>query len=128
MRLAFALLVCTVIGSAGCWRDSAVPVAEPTPTPEPSVSAAPTRSACRELGEHVATLVQTAEEPSLAAHADQLSRILERRCATDGWSVELKTCLTTAETLDAAERCEQFATDEQRHTLDDDLAGLGGED
>jgi hypothetical protein len=128
MRLALALLVCTVTGSSGCWRDGATPVAEPSPTSEPSVSAAPTRTACRELGEHVATLVQTAEDRSLAAHAEQLERILESRCATDGWSVELKTCLTTAESLDAAERCEQYATDEQRHTLDDDLAGLGGED
>jgi hypothetical protein len=128
MRLAIALLVCTATGSAGCWRDGATPIAEPVPTSDPPISMAPTRTACGELGEHVAMLVQTSEDSSLAAHAEQLARILERRCATDGWSVELKTCLTTAESLDAAERCEQYATDEQRHTLDDDLAGLGGED
>jgi histone H3/H4 len=131
MRLPIALLVCGVSGSWGswgCWRDGATPVLEPAPTSAPAISMAPVRTACRELGDHVAALAQTAPDEALAAHADQLARIIERRCATDGWSSELKDCLTSAEAIDVAERCEQFATEEQRHALDEDIERLGGED
>jgi hypothetical protein len=127
MRLAIALLVCGT-GSSGCWRDSAPPVVEPAPTSSPAVSAAPTRTVCRELGDHVAMLARAAEDQVLAGHADQLALIIEDRCASDRWSVELKDCLSVAETVDVAERCERFATEEQRAALDDDISRMGGED
>jgi hypothetical protein len=66
------------------------------------VTNVPPHLACAVLGPQVATIVQTA-----GMHADvtDLPQQIEAACNVGNWPLELRTCFSTATTVDALQAC-----------------------
>lgn len=110
----------------GCSRggETAKPKTEPVPVARVTGDAT-----CEQVAEHSHALMMTAgSDEKLRVRADQIAKIVIRRCNADGWSVELRNCLGSAKTPDATERCEDLATEEQEEALEKETELLEGDD
>jgi hypothetical protein len=110
-----------LLAVAGCWRGD---VRETTPGPsaddKPLATAQP-GAPCAEVASHVRDVMAASNEGPVARRAEQYRELIERRCNTDGWSMELKRCLVGAPTLDDTNGCEQLATPDQQKALEHDV-------
>lgn len=119
MRVLVLIVLC------GCWRDAgpAAPV-EPTPPPStPMTSSRPARSRCGAASTNIRVVVRESTL-SIAARADDVADVIQRRCTEDSWSPELIDCLARIATIDDADACEQLATPEQSKAVDDEIDQL----
>jgi hypothetical protein len=119
MRVLLLIVLC------GCWRDAApaTPV-EPTPSPViPTTSARPTSSRCSAASTNIRAVVRESSL-SIAARADDVADVIQRRCIEDSWSSELIECLAHVAKIEDADDCEPLATAEQSKAIDDDIDQL----
>jgi hypothetical protein len=108
-------IACTLLVVAGCWRGGAETEAEQ-----------PTRrrvkgATCEQVSGNVHAVVANAEDKELAARAGALRDVVQRRCAADAWSIELRRCVASATTVDDARTCDNLATQQQRDAFADDV-------
>lgn len=101
---------------ASCWRGGAT-----EPEAEEPVRPRQKGATCAEVSRNAHDLVERAEDKQLAARATALGELVERRCTDDGWSIELRRCVTGAKTVDEAATCDKLATDVQRGAFAQDL-------
>lgn len=113
-RAAASYLIVAVL--CGCWRGSAEPAAV-----EPSPRARRKGATCTEVGANVERMLARGGDADLAARATPMRGAVERRCAEDGWSVELRRCIAGARTAEDANGCETLATDAQREAFEHEL-------
>jgi hypothetical protein len=60
--------------------------------------------------------------PDLAATTTKVAAIIDKRCTTDKWSDEARSCFATAETNDEMKGCaEAKLTEAQRKSVEDDM-------
>lgn len=111
MRLSLLL----VLALAGCWRGSSEAGAE-----EP-VAVRVKGASCDEASANAQRVIAGSEDKELAARAEPLAGIIRRRCAVDGWSMELRRCVTGAPAFADLDGCENLATEQQRAKLQRDV-------
>jgi hypothetical protein len=106
---------CLLVVLASCWRGGGETEAEEPVTPRQK------GATCGEVSRNAHDLVERANDKQLAARATVLAELVERRCMGDGWSIELRRCVTGAKTVDEATSCDKLATPEQRNAFAQDL-------
>ncbi|NVB79074.1 MAG: hypothetical protein HOV81_11805 [Kofleriaceae bacterium] len=111
MRLSLVL----VLSLAGCWRGGAEAGAEELPAVRVK------GASCDEASDNARKVIAASEDPELAARAEPLAEIVHRRCGVDGWSMELRRCVTGAPTFADLDGCEKLATGQQRAKLQRDI-------
>ena len=107
---------CLLVVLASCWRGGAAETEAEEPLRPRQKGAT-----CAEVSRNAHDVVERAEDKQLAARATPLAELVERRCSADGWSIELRRCVTGAKTVDEATTCDKLATDEQRGAFAQDL-------
>lgn len=107
--------------AAGCWRNTGSETAIVNGVPEESAPAREKGATCEEVGDNVRRIVATSPSESLAKRSDQIARVVIDRCGADGWSMELRRCLTGAKTLDDSDGCEKLATPAQNDALEREI-------
>jgi len=105
----------------GCWRGDVRETTPTTATSEPAPMATDGGAPCVEVANHVRDVMAKSNEGPVAKRAEEYRELIERRCSTDGWSMELKRCLIGAPTLDDTNGCEQLATADQQKALEHDV-------
>lgn len=110
MRLSLLL----VLALAGCWRGGVEAAEEPAP-------ARVTGATCDEASANAQRVIAASEDRDLAARAAPLAEIVRRRCGVDGWSMELRRCVTGAPVFADLDGCEKLATEPQRAKLQRDI-------
>jgi hypothetical protein len=106
---------CLLVLLASCWRSSGETEAE-----EP-VRRREKGASCAEVARNAHAVVERAEDKQLAARATTLAELVERRCAADAWSMELRRCVAGAKTVDEAAACDKLSTKDQRKAFEQDL-------
>lgn len=113
-RLALVVLL-------GCGGSSAKPVSNTPPPP-----AAPPAPTCgRAVGRVIDVVIadQKATNPdrgdaTFKSHLiEGMREAMVESCDGDKWSVELRTCLDTAVTVEASDACKQYLTKEQEDAM-----------
>lgn len=92
------LLLC--LGASGCGRKSA--------------------PACDAVADHVQGLFGGASD----AYALELRGVFATRCAQDGWSAEMRSCVASTKSLVEPQSCKQKLTPEQVKKLDADVVAV----
>jgi hypothetical protein len=111
-------LVCFALALAACWRGGGASETEvEEPAPKPRVKGA----TCAEVARNAHAVVERAEDKELAARADPLGELVERRCDADAWSMELRRCVASAKTVDEASACDKLSTQAQRDAFAQDF-------
>lgn len=78
-------------------------------------------ASCDEDGANAFAVLSVADDKQLAARATPLRDLVQRRCAADGWSIELRRCVAAAKSLDDANVCKQLATPQQKAAFQHDI-------
>ncbi len=100
--------------------------AEPKPTTAVPVTG---DISCEGVAAHSRSLMlAVGGDEKLRVRAEQIAKIVVRRCNADGWSMELRGCLASAKTPDDTEGCEDFATEAQEDALEKETELLEGDD
>ena len=113
--MANALRIAACLALCACWRGTGEPEAEEPAAPRVK------GATCEEVGLNVLDVVLHAEDKELAARAMQLRSVIERRCAADAWSIELRRCVVGAKSVEDGRACETLATPEQRKAFAHDV-------
>ena len=110
-----ALCIAACLVLCACWRGSGEPEADEPAAPRVK------GATCEEVGLNVLEVVLHAEDKELAARAMSLRAVVERRCAADAWSIELRRCVTGAKSVEDGRTCDKLATQQQRDAFAHDV-------
>ena len=100
-----AIAACLIVVCA-CWRGGENEAEEPG---SPRVKGA----TCEEVGLNALEVLLHAQDPEIQKRAMDLRAVVERRCTSDGYSMELRRCLAGAKTIDEGRWCDRLATRQQ---------------
>jgi len=107
-----SVVLCMLV--CACWRGGDTETEEPD---SPRVKGA----SCDEVSLNVLDVVLHAKDQELARRAPSLRTLVQRRCAADAWSMELRRCVAGSKTADEATACDKLSTKQQRDAFAHDL-------
>lgn len=104
MRL--SVLFITVIACGG----------KSTPAPEAPPPATSSMLDCKQVADHVTTIVSESK-PRAGITPAAVQEMVSVRCGTDGWTDETRRCVFGVKTIREARGCASTMTDEQRTAI-----------
>lgn len=91
-----------------------------TPPPAPEAT-------CRTAGTKLIELVVAGQTPAPPDDAvNKLITLVEKRCETDAWQPEARTCFSKVKAVEDADACTKDLTDQQLANLSNDMKPPGG--
>lgn len=87
---------------------------------------------CERMADHLVSLMAPGRKELPADEqptelADQITRVLIKRCTADTWTAEARDCFTGAASLEATDACAPLLTVPQRDAMNADMATALGE-
>jgi hypothetical protein len=111
MRASWVIVLVAACGGGG--------VKDIKDTPPP----ANTSSSCRDAGQKLIELVVTGQNPPPPDDAvNKLISLVEKRCDTDSWSQDARTCFSKVKSVEEADVCSKTLSDQQLANLSGDMA------